>query len=196
MFTGIIERVGTLVDKKNEGSNVRFVIFTDIIKELKVDQSIAHNGVCLTVEKIRDHQTYEVVAVKETLEKTNLNRLTIGDSLNIERCMQMNARLEGHIVQGHVDCTAEVMDVEKIDGSWLYSFRLQKDSQLIVEKGSICINGVSLTAFNVSDNSFQVTIIPYTFEHTNFNKLEKNNLVNIEFDILGKYVARMMKSGD
>lgn len=190
MFTGIIESVGTVSSMRKEGTNLRLCIESDLSSELKVDQSVAHNGVCLTVEEL-DENSYEVVAVDETLKKTNLGKLKEGDSVNLERCMMMNARLDGHIVQGHVDETATVTKVEELEGSWLYSFQLNKPSKLIVEKGSICINGVSLTAFNVEDESFEVTIIPYTYEHTTFKELKAGHKVNLEFDIIGKYVARL-----
>lgn len=190
MFTGIIESVGRVASLKEEGTNLRLCIESDLSAELKVDQSVAHNGVCLTVEKL-DEKGYEVVAVDETLKKTNLGKLKEGDSVNLERCMMMDARLDGHIVQGHVDETATVTKVEELEGSWLYSFQLTKPSKLIVEKGSICINGVSLTAFNVEDESFEVTIIPYTYEHTTFKELKAGHIVNLEFDIIGKYVARL-----
>ena len=190
MFTGIIESLGTVAALKQEGTNLRLSIKSALSSELKVDQSIAHNGVCLTVEKLNEGG-YEVVAVDETLQKTNLGKLSKGDSVNLERCMMMNARLDGHIVQGHVDETATVEKVTELDGSWLYHFSLNKPSKLIVEKGSICINGVSLTAFNVKDESFEVTIIPYTYEHTTFGDLKEGDQVNLEFDIIGKYVARL-----
>lgn len=190
MFTGIIERLARVEKVIKEGSNLRIVIESKLSSELKVDQSVAHNGVCLTVEKV-EGELYEVVAVKETLDVTNLSNLKPDDLVNLERCMQMNARLDGHIVQGHVDGLAEVEKIEVEEGSWLFTFKLKSPSKLIVEKGSICINGVSLTAFNVSDDGFTVTIIPYTFKHTNFQQLEKGTLVNIEFDIIGKYVARL-----
>ncbi|MEX2379387.1 MAG: riboflavin synthase [Vicingaceae bacterium] len=190
MFTGIIEQMARVEKVITEGSNLRIVMDSDLSSQLKVDQSVAHNGVCLTVEKI-EGQSYEVVAVKETLEVTNLKSLNPGDLVNLERCMQMNARLDGHIVQGHIDGLAVVEKIVKEDGSWLFTFQLKNPSKLIVEKGSICINGVSLTAFNVSDTHFTVTIIPYTFKHTNFNQLEEGDEVNLEFDIIGKYVARL-----
>ncbi len=190
MFTGIIESLGTVAALKHEGTNLRLSIESALSSELKVDQSIAHNGVCLTVEKLNEGG-YEVVAVDETLQKTNLGKLSKGDRVNLERCMMMNARLDGHIVQGHVDETATVEKVTELDGSWLYHFSLNKPSKLIVEKGSICINGVSLTAFNVKDESFEVTIIPYTYEHTTFRDLKEGDQVNLEFDIIGKYVARL-----
>lgn len=191
MFTGIIEQLGNVIGLTEEGSNLRITIAADLTNELQVDQSVAHNGVCLTVESL-DSEKYEVVAVKETLDKTNLSFLTINDKVNLERCMQMNARLDGHIVQGHVDETAEVSYIHEEDGSWIFGFQLKNPSLLIVEKGSICINGTSLTAFNVKDQSFEVTIIPYTFENTVFHQLKPNDTVNIEFDIVGKYIQRML----
>lgn len=190
MFTGIIEQVARVEKVIQEGSNLRIVVKSELSTELKVDQSVAHNGVCLTVEKI-DGNSYEVVAVKETLTVSNLSNLKLGNLINLERCMQMNARLDGHIVQGHVDELAVVERIVKEDGSWLFTFQLKKPSKLIVEKGSICINGVSLTAFHVSDTHFTVTIIPYTFKHTNFHQLKEGDEVNLEFDIIGKYVARL-----
>ena len=193
MFTGIIENLGEIKSLKNEGSNVRVEIESTLLNEIKVDQSIAHNGICLTVEKINPN-SYEVVAVKETIDKTNLGEWLTGQKVNIERCMQMNARLDGHIVQGHVDETATVQSIIEEEGSWVYKFHLQNPSKLIVEKGSICINGTSLTAFSVTDNSFEVTIIPYTYDHTIFHQLVPGNLVNIEFDIVGKYIQRMVQS--
>ena len=190
MFTGIIERVEKVSKVEKEGSNLRLRISSILTPELKVDQSIAHNGVCLTVEVLH-MDSYEVVAVEETLKKTNLGSLQSGDLVNIERCMKLNDRLDGHIVQGHVDSTAEVILVEEKEGSWIYQFKLAEPSKLIVEKGSICINGVSLTAFDVSDTAFSVTIIPYTYEHTNFKSLKSGDQVNLEFDIIGKYVQRL-----
>lgn len=190
MFTGIIEALGKLKEKNTEGSNLRLVVEASFTNELKVDQSVAHNGVCLTVEAIEGN-TYELVAVKETLSKTNLNSIEVGDLINLERCMKMNARLDGHIVQGHADGLAKVTEIVKEKGSSVFYFQLQEPSKLIVEKGSICINGISLTAFNVKDDAFAVTIIPYTMEHTNFHQLEIDDTVNIEFDIIGKYVARL-----
>ena len=192
MFTGIIESLGEIKSLKNEGSNVRIEIYSTLLNELKVDQSVAHNGVCLTVEKINT-SSYEVVAVKETIDKTNLGEWLAGQKVNLERCMQMNGRLDGHIVQGHVDSTATVQSIIEEKGSWIYKFQLRAPSKLIVEKGSICINGTSLTAFNVTDNSFEVTIIPYTYEHTVFHQLAAGSLVNIEFDIVGKYIQRMVQ---
>lgn len=193
MFTGIIEQVGRLKGIDKDGSNLRLIIEAEFTSELKVDQSIAHNGVCLTVEKLEE-SSYEVVAIQETLEKTNLSNLKVGEAVNLERCMRMNARLDGHIVQGHVDGRATVKNIIEEDGSWVFEFSLDQPSKLIVEKGSICINGVSLTAFSVTDHGFSVAIIPYTFEHTTFNALRKNQKVNLEFDIIGKYVERMMQT--
>ena len=191
MFTGIIEQTGTVISTKKEGSNLRLIVSANMISELKVDQSVAHNGVCLTVERIHEKQ-YEVVAVKETLDKTAIGALAAGDLINLERCMQMNGRLDGHIVQGHVDETATVFKIEKEKGSWIFHFKLPNKTKLIVEKGSICINGVSLTAFNVQDDSFSVTIIPYTFEHTTFKTIKEKDTVNVEYDIVGKYIQRMV----
>lgn len=190
MFTGIIENLGEVITVSPEGTNLRFKIKSNLISELKVDQSIAHNGVCLTVERLNSN-SYEVVAVKETLMKSNLNTLQKGNFVNLERCMQMNGRLDGHIVQGHVDETAVVTAVKKEKGSWIYTFQLNKPSPLTVEKGSICINGVSLTLFDVKENRFSVTIIPFTYEHTNFKELKAGSTVNLEFDIIGKYIQRM-----
>ncbi len=190
MFTGIIEEVGKVVGIEQTGTNITFTINSNLAPELKEDQSVAHNGVCLTVTSINGNN-YTLDAVQETLDKTNLNELNINSLVNIERCMVMNGRLDGHIVQGHVDETALVEDVIDKNGSWLFNFKLKKSSKLIVEKGSICINGVSLTAFNVKDESFSVAIIPYTFEHTCFSQLNVGDAVNIEFDIIGKYVQRL-----
>ena len=191
MFTGIIESLGEIKSLKNEGSNVRVEISSTLLSDIKVDQSIAHNGICLTIEKI-NLTSYEVVAVKETIDKSNLGKWLTGQKVNLERCMQMNARLDGHIVQGHVDETAIVHSIKEEEGSWVYSFKLNQMSKLVVEKGSICINGTSLTAFNVTDTSFEVTIIPYTYDHTIFHQLKEGDQVNIEFDIVGKYIQRMV----
>jgi len=190
MFTGIIERVDRISRLEKEGGNLRLRISSTLAPELNIDQSIAHNGVCLTVEKLHT-DGYEVVAVEETLKKTNLGDLESGDLVNLERCMKLNDRLDGHIVQGHVDSTAEVSKVDEKEGSWIYRFKLNSPSKLIVEKGSICINGVSLTAFDVNDHAFSVTIIPFTYEHTNFKTLKAKDTVNLEFDIIGKYVQRL-----
>ena len=191
MFTGIIESLGEITSLKKEGSNLRVEIKASLKDQLNVDQSVAHNGICLTVEQITPN-SYEVVAVKETIDKSNLGTWNVGQKVNLERCMQMNGRLDGHIVQGHVDETAKVKSVVVEEGSWVYEFQLNQPSKLIVEKGSICINGTSLTAFNVADNSFAVTIIPYTYKNTVFHQLIKGSEVNIEFDIVGKYIQRMV----
>ncbi len=192
MFTGIVEGMAELTQRIAKGDNVDFTFKSNIATELKIDQSVAHNGVCLTVTDIDGHE-YKVTAIKETLQKTNLGELTIGDEVNLERCMLMNGRLDGHIVQGHVDQTA--VCVNKIDqnGSWLFKF--EYDSQLgnvTVEKGSICVNGVSLTVVNSSAHQFSVAIIPYTLEHTTFKHIQPGTKVNLEFDIIGKYVAKLM----
>ena len=196
MFTGIIESVGTITGLETEGDNLHLTISSNITEELKIDQSIAHNGVCLTVVKIED-QKYTVTAVQETLERTNLGELAEGQQVNLERCMPMGGRLDGHIVQGHVDTTAVVEKVETRDGSWMVHFAYHADSDkekagyVTVEKGSICVNGVSLTVVDSEPGKFSVTIIPYTWEHTNFHKLKEGSQVNLEFDIIGKYVARL-----
>jgi riboflavin synthase len=192
MFTGIIETNGIVKNIVEEQGNKRFSIESEITNQLKIDQSVAHNGVCLTVVSVKNN-THEVVAINETLSKTNLNDLKIGDKVNLERCMLMNGRLDGHIVQGHVDGLATCIAGEDKKGSWLFTFKVAENlnHRLIVEKGSICVNGVSLTAFNLVDNCFSVAIIPYTFQHTTFSNLKTNDKVNIEFDIIGKYVERL-----
>ncbi len=192
MFTGIIEEVGSVIALKEDGSNKHFLIESKISNELKVDQSVAHNGVCLTVTKVVPHQHW-VTAVDETLKKSNLGELKAGDVINLERCMLASGRFDGHIVQGHVDQTAKCISVQEINGSWLYDF--QYDSSLknmTVEKGSITINGVSLTCFNSEHDRFRVAIIPYTYEHTNFKRLFSGSSVNLEFDVIGKYVKRIL----
>ena len=190
MFTGIIEAVATVQDIIHEGSNIHFVIDSPITGELKVDQSVAHNGVCLTVTGIAG-STYKVTAVAETLAKTTLGEWRKGDTLNCERALKMGDRLDGHFVQGHVDATARCIEKQTLEGSWLYRFQFPKEyAALVIEKGSICINGVSLTVFNVGADECTVTIIPYTHTHTNFNRLESGDAVNIEFDVLGKYFLR------
>lgn len=191
MFTGIIEEIGEVSSLIQQQNNLHIWVKSSFVKELKVDQSIAHNGVCLTVTQIKG-DIYEVVAIKETLNKSNLAFIKKSDKLNLERCMKLNARLDGHMVQGHVDTIAEVIVIKDNNGSRNYTFRLSKAEKLIVEKGSISINGVSLTCFNVSDHEFTVSIIPYTYEHTNFKHLQIGGRVNLEFDIIGKYVARLL----
>ena len=194
MFTGIIEQLGTIKNIVREKGNLHLTIDAIITPELKIDQSIAHNGVCLTVVSINGNE-YSVTAIKETLEKTNLNDLNLGDVINLERCMKIGSRLDGHIVQGHVDTTAICKNIKTEDGSWNFSFEYDKNSpsEITVEKGSITVNGTSLTVVNSKDNSFSVCIIPYTFENTCFKYLKKGDKVNLEFDVIGKYVARMME---
>lgn len=191
MFTGIVETLGRITSIKKEDSNVHFTIESDISKELKIDQSVAHNGVCLTVVAIEEDR-YVVTAVAETLQKTNLGDWQEGKVLNLERAMKLGDRLDGHIVQGHVDTTGKCVSKEDVEGSYLFHFEFpEKFAALIIEKGSICINGVSLTAFNCGRNTFSVTIIPYTLTHTDFQYLQAGDRINLEFDILGKYLLRM-----
>lgn len=192
MFTGIIESLGEIKSAEKEGSNLKLTIKSDISNELKIDQSISHNGVCLTVTELHPN-AHTVVAVKETLQKSSIGNLAEGDFVNLERCMVMNGRLDGHIVQGHVDGKGKCLNIKDEDGSWIFEFSYDSTENVLVEKGSICINGVSLTCFNVSDEKFSVAIIPYTFEHTNFKKMRKNDEVNLEFDIIGKYVHKLVK---
>jgi len=192
MFTGIIETLGIVETIREEGSNVHFSVSSAISHELKIDQSVAHNGVCLTVVSV-DPGTHTVTAIKETLEKSNLGILRQGSKVNLERCMQMNGRLDGHIVQGHVDQTAICIKREELDGSWEYRFSYDPEAgNVTVEKGSICVNGISLTVVSSVVNEFSVFIIPYTFEHTNLQEVNVGDSVNLEFDIIGKYVARLM----
>lgn len=186
MFTGIVETVGKVEEIYQDGTNVDFVISSSISHELKIDQSVSHNGVCLTVTKVADGKHW-VTAIDETMNKSNLGQWEIGTLVNLERCMKANGRFDGHIVQGHVDSTAKLVDLKDENGSWLFTFELQEKG-LVVEKGSVCINGTSLTCFNVEKKIFSVAIIPYTFEHTNFNQLAVGSTVNIEFDIIGKYI--------
>jgi riboflavin synthase len=194
MFTGIIEFLGDVVELREEKENLHITMQTPLAKELKIDQSVAHNGVCLTVVDISDEQ-YTVTAIKETLEKSNLGALSKGDLVNLERCMKMGGRLDGHIVQGHVDATAELQTINEEGGSWYFRFSYpNKFSHLMVPKGSVTINGVSLTVVDAEKDWFSVAIIPYTYEHTNFHRLKVGDKVNIEFDVIGKYVERMMSS--
>lgn len=193
MFTGIIETLGTIEAITTQGTNQTFHIQSPISTELAVDQSVSHNGVCLTVEAIKGN-THQVTAIAETLQKSNLGSLQVGAVVNLERCMTMYGRLDGHIVQGHVDTTATCTKVTEMDGSWQYDFAFTGNfGHLIIEKGSIAINGTSLTCFNVGKDRFSVAIIPYTYEHTNFHQLQAGDTVNLEFDILGKYVQRWME---
>jgi riboflavin synthase len=190
MFTGIIESLGEVIATKKEGSNMVITIRSSLASELKVDQSIAHNGVCLTVTHI-DNDLYKIVAVAETLQKSNICLLTPGQQVNLERAMLFNGRIDGHIVQGHVDATGECLSCTPKNGSWEYRFRFPDQfAGLIVEKGSICLNGISLTVFNVTNNEFSIAVIPYTYEHTNISAVHAGSIINLEFDILGKYVAR------
>ncbi len=195
MFTGIIESLGQVTDIRQEGTNLTFQLNSSLAGELKVDQSLSHNGVCLTVTAVTG-DAYTVTAVEETLSKTNLGQLQIGSLVNLERCMVANGRFDGHIVQGHVDQTGLCTKVQELDGSWLFDFAFDASlGNILVEKGSICINGVSLTVFDVTDNTFRVTIIPYTYENTNFHQLREDSVVNLEFDVLGKYVQRILGFG-
>lgn len=190
MFTGIIEKMGEVLEIRSEGSNVHFTINADLAKSLKVDQSLSHNGVCLTVVDIQD-DTYTVTAVEETLNRSNLGELQVGDKVNLERAMVYGGRLDGHIVQGHVDDTGVCTNIEEVDGSWYFQFRYRPTKEhLLVDKGSICVNGVSLTVVDPEEDLFSVAIIPYTYEHTNFHQFTVGSKVNLEFDVLGKYLAR------
>ncbi|PWS26469.1 riboflavin synthase [Pedobacter yonginense] len=192
MFTGIIETLGEVTAVQNDQTNVHFTISSAISNELKIDQSVAHNGVCLTVVAVHDG-SHTVTAIDETLNKTNLDHLKVGSKVNLERCMQMNARLDGHIVQGHVDQTVICVKREELDGSWEYRFKYDASAgNVTVEKGSACVNGISLTVVNSEQDEFSVFIIPYTFEHTNLQDVVVGDTVNLEFDIIGKYVARLM----
>lgn len=196
MFSGIVEEAATVVALKKETENLHIKMTCSFVNELKIDQSIAHNGVCLTVVSLDDEE-YTVTAIKETLERSNLGLLEIGSKVNLERSMLMNERLDGHIVQGHVDQTAVCIAVDEADGSWYYTFEYKFDREmakkgyLTVDKGSVTVNGVSLTVCNPTNNTFQVAIIPYTHEHTNFHQIKKGSVVNIEFDIIGKYISRI-----
>ena len=205
MFSGIIEEFATVVDIRHDRENIDLTLTCSFVEELKIDQSVAHNGVCLTVVSFNhqpstiNHKTYTVTAMKETLDRTNLGLLKVGDKVNVERSMLMNGRLDGHIVQGHVDQTARCTAIEDADGSKYFTFEYQADREMArrgyftVDKGSVTVNGVSLTVCNPTNNTFQVAIIPYTFEHTNFCDIRIGSVVNIEFDILGKYIARLQQ---
>lgn len=196
MFSGIVEGMARVTAIEKEKDNLHFTFECDFVKELKIDQSIAHNGVCLTVVS-KSESTYTVTAMDETLRRSNLGLLKVGDEVNVERSMQMNGRLDGHIVQGHVDETAECTAVEDANGSYIFTFQYENNPEMArrgyftVDKGSVTVNGVSLTVCNPTDDSFQVCIIPYTFTHTNFHAIKKGTKVNIEFDILGKYISRL-----
>ena len=193
MFTGIIESLGKITNIQLDRENIDFTIKSDISKELKIDQSVSHNGVCLTVVEA-NKESHVVTAVKETLDKSALKSLSLNSFVNLERAMKLGERLDGHMVQGHVDGVAKCIDVSSNDGSWVYSFEFDISKEtLLIEKGSICINGVSLTVFGLNKNTFKVTIIPYTYENTSFKNLEAGDMVNIEYDMIGKYLARLNK---
>ena len=192
MFTGIVETTAEIIEIITQDTNLTFRLRSSLAPELKIDQSLSHNGVCLTVTTI-ESDTYSVTAVDETLKKTNAGRWKVGTKVNLERCMSANGRFDGHIVQGHVDQTAICTQAEEVGGSWLYDFQYDPTiGNITVEKGSICINGVSLTVFNSQVDGFRVTIIPYTYQHTNFHQLQTGDEVNLEFDILGKYMQKIL----
>ena len=197
MFSGIVEEFATVTKLVREQDNLHLTLTCSFVNELKIDQSVSHNGVCLTVVNITGNE-YTVTAMHETLERSNIGLLNIGDKVNVERSMMMNGRLDGHIVQGHVDETAECIDLKDADGSWYYTFRYKHDAEmaakgyLTVDKGSVTVNGVSLTVCEPTDDTFKVAIIPYTYENTNFHTIKVGTKVNIEFDIIGKYIARMI----
>ena len=199
MFSGIVEEAARVVAIERDGGNVHLSLTCSFVDELKIDQSVAHNGVCLTVVSLNEDKSYTVTAIQETLDRSNLGGLKVGDLVNLERSMLMNGRLDGHIVQGHVDCTAVCESVEEVDGSHYYKFVYEVDPSMAskgyvtVEKGSVTVNGVSLTVCNSERNSFRVAIIPYTFEHTNFKNIVAGTRVNLEFDIIGKYLSRLME---
>ncbi|MFC0878541.1 riboflavin synthase [Saccharicrinis sp. FJH2] len=198
MFSGIVEEAAEVVSLKKDGGNLHITMKCSYVNELKIDQSVSHNGVCLTVVDLTN-ETYTVTAIQETLNKSNLGHLNVGDKVNLERSMMMNGRLDGHIVQGHVDQTATCVSVEEMDGSWFFTFEYEFDKEkgkqgyITVEKGSVSVNGVSLTVVNSKDNQFSVAIIPYTYEYTNFHQIKPGSVVNLEFDIIGKYLSKMMR---
>lgn len=198
MFSGIVEEAAQVVAIQSDKGNIHLTMRCSFVDELKIDQSVAHNGVCLTVVS-KEADTYTVTAIQETLERSNLGLLRVGDLVNLERSMLINGRLDGHIVQGHVDQTAVCTAVEEANGSWYYTFQYKMDKEMArqgymtVEKGSVCVNGVSLTVCNSKDDGFQVAIIPYTHEHTNFCQIKEGSVVNLEFDIVGKYISKMMR---
>ena len=197
MFSGIVEEAAKVVGLKQDKENLHITMECSFVDELKIDQSISHSGVCLTVVDLTD-KTYTVTAIKETIEKTNIGQLEIGSKVNLERSMRMDGRLDGHIVQGHVDQTATCTEVKEADGSWYYTFEFEPIADLpgyvVVEKGSVSVNGVSLTVVNAKDKSFQVAIIPFTHDITNFHQIKPGTVVNLEFDILGKYIARILQA--
>ncbi len=197
MFSGIVEEAATVVAIDKDKGNLHITLQCSFVDELKIDQSISHDGVCLTVVKKTD-ETYTVTAIQETLDKSNLGVVKVGDKINLERSMLMNGRLDGHIVQGHVDQTATCIEVKEADGSWYFTFQYEVDKEMAaqgyitVEKGSVCVNGVSLTVVNSKDDRFSVAIIPYTYEYTNFHQIKSGSIVNLEFDIIGKYISKLM----
>jgi riboflavin synthase len=194
MFSGIVEEAATVTDLEKDQGNLHITLKCSFVNELKIDQSISHNGVCLTVVK-KTNDTYTVTAIQETLNKSNLGNLSVGDKVNLERSTRLDSRLDGHIVQGHVDQTAVCTQVKEADGSWYYTFEYKplQDDYITVEKGSVSVNGVSLTVVNSKEKSFQVAIIPYTYEMTNFHQIKPGTTVNLEFDIIGKYIAKIVK---
>lgn len=197
MFSGIVEEAATIVAIDKDKGNLHITLHCSFVDELKIDQSISHDGVCLTVVKKTD-ETYTVTAIQETLDKSNLGVAKVGNKINLERSMLMNGRLDGHIVQGHVDQTATCLEVKEADGSWYFTFQYEVDKEMAaqgyitVEKGSVCVNGVSLTVVNSKDDRFSVAIIPYTYEYTNFHQIKSGSIVNLEFDIIGKYISKLM----
>jgi riboflavin synthase len=192
MFTGIIEAMGEIVKRTEAGTNLQLEIKSPLSNSLKIDQSVAHNGVCLTVVACNE-QTHTVTAIKETIDKTTVGNWSVGNKINLERCMPANGRFDGHIVQGHVDQTAVCIDKQDEGGSWRFRFEYAASENITVEKGSICVNGVSLTVVDAAENAFSVAIIPYTFEHTQFHRLQPGEQVNLEFDIVGKYMQRLLE---
>ena len=193
MFTGIIESLGIIKNIEQEGDNFHITIESSFTSELKIDQSVAHNGVCLTIVKINGNE-YTVTAIKETLDKSNFNYAKVGDKVNLERAMILGARLDGHIVQGHVDQTAICTNVKEEDGSWVFTFEYDSSlNNITIEKGSVTVNGTSLTVVNSKENSFSVAIIPYTYENTNFHTFKNGTIINLEFDVIGKYVAKLIE---
>ena len=193
MFTGIIENLAKIDSIKKKKKNLDITLSSSLTSEFKIDQSISHNGICLTVVNINESH-YTVTAIEETINKTTISKWKVGDIVNLERAMKIGGRLDGHMIQGHVDQIGQCIHVETMDGSWEYTIQYEKSENITVEKGSIAINGVSLTVIDSRPNQFKVAIIPYTFEHTSFNKLKKNDYVNLEFDILGKYLSKMISN--
>ena len=191
MFTGIIEKIGEIINLKKDKENLHITVKSNISSELKIDQSLSHDGICLTVVKLGSN-THTITAIKETIDKSNIGQLKINDEVNLERAMQLNARLDGHIVQGHVDQVGKCTNIKEAEGSWVFTFEYDdKLNNLTIEKGSITVNGVSLTVVDSKRNSFSVAIIPFTYENTNFHKIKINDYVNLEFDVIGKYVAKL-----